>query len=115
MIIIPHTTKPQPEYGIIWPLPNIHINITPIGLVIVVIIKNVENFIVDIPATKQRISSGNNGKRNAIDKKKTPRFASILEYFIALSYPTTQLTILKPKVLPIPYDIYEPSKIPIVQ
>lgn len=113
--IIPHTYIPQPLNGINSPLLKYDIQSTPIGLVINVIQKNVENFIFVIPAIKHNISSGNIGSRNANTRNTGPLFLMISEYFSVLSLPTIHDTILYPNVLPNKNDIYDPISTPIEQ
>ena len=106
---------PQPVNGITYPLPKNDIQITPIGLVIVVTQANVLNFMFVIPAIKHKISSGNIGSKNAIAKKNAPRFLKISEYLSVFSFPAIHATILYPKVLPIKNETKEPISIPIEQ
>ena len=78
------------------------------------IIKSLYSIVV-IPAIKHKASSGNSGSRNAIVKKNFPLLFSTEAYLRALSLPTTQDTILNPKVLPNVKDNILPASTAIIQ
>ena len=63
---------------------------TPIGLNMVAMIANVENFIAVSPEIRHNMSSGNNGNKNASARNMPPRFDNIFAYLTAFSLPAIQ-------------------------
>ena len=107
----PHTTKPQPWYGIICPLVKYDVRKIPIGRVInCVAIKNVQLISVS-PATRHSISSGKKGSSIISTKLYFPLLKNLV-HFSQLSFPTMNTTIFFPKLLPMANATALPSSIP---